>query len=287
MPFKPLQKPPQFADLKAILSQTQIDNTTYQTIEGLIEKLSQLHTYLVQQIEETRKTLENIINEKTIGGPSPIGTGYLHVTDGVMDVPNSQRIDIKGGDPQLILNDTASAGGAQTIDIANVSAALRFRALNDDATAVIQTLMSINRSGTAVVQGAVHERNRTYAMGQAQAWTPGAFSVPAGTNLFPGAANCSYSVVGHTCFFQLYIGDVSPPPAGTYGLRIPGLPIAPATAGINRGTWVLYNVATGNVEPGWMYVQNDGIILHKMGVHPVTYPTAAMQVWGTGFYYIA
>ena len=64
MPFRPSKKQPQFADLKGILSQSKkTDNALYQTVQVLIERLSQLQEILnedISTIQDPTNPLSNV-----------------------------------------------------------------------------------------------------------------------------------------------------------------------------------------------------------------------------------
>jgi hypothetical protein len=61
MAFRPPKKPPEFADLKAILAQSKntLDNSVYQTIQILIDRLGQFQITTVEGIAD----VNNSINE--------------------------------------------------------------------------------------------------------------------------------------------------------------------------------------------------------------------------------
>lgn len=67
MAFRPPKKPPQFADLKGILSQGKdTDSAIYQTIQVLIERLDQLKDHTQDQITNITKSddfLKNIASK--------------------------------------------------------------------------------------------------------------------------------------------------------------------------------------------------------------------------------
>lgn len=92
MAFRKSRQQPQFADLKGILAQSkQTDNSLYQTVQVLIDRLTQyqgfVETNIIQQIDEA------------IGGVTP-PTGdfatkeatYLTTDDETTDLPNSVQI---------------------------------------------------------------------------------------------------------------------------------------------------------------------------------------------------
>ena len=71
MAFQRPKKQPSFADLLGILSQSQIDNTTYQLLQVLIEKLVQ---YQIATNEELAKKGEGGGEPGPIGPSGPAGT---------------------------------------------------------------------------------------------------------------------------------------------------------------------------------------------------------------------
>lgn len=61
MAFKPVPKPPQFADLKGILSQSkETDNPLYQVVQEIIERLTQLDLVKGEQLKAIEKRIETV-----------------------------------------------------------------------------------------------------------------------------------------------------------------------------------------------------------------------------------
>jgi len=69
MAFQKPKVQPQFADLKAILSQTQMESAEYQLLQTLIERLTQFRDITVARLDETGKGEQ--------GPPGPPGTGLV------------------------------------------------------------------------------------------------------------------------------------------------------------------------------------------------------------------
>ncbi len=64
MPFRPPKKQPQFADLKGVLSQSkQTDNALYQTVQVLIERLTQFQGITVDRLNDVDSKLDQIQGE--------------------------------------------------------------------------------------------------------------------------------------------------------------------------------------------------------------------------------
>jgi hypothetical protein len=87
MPFRPVRKQPQFADLKGILSQSkQTDNALYQTVQVLVERLMQFQGITVDRLDQLQITLDEL--EGAIEGleGGVIGNYYdAPLTDGNVD----------------------------------------------------------------------------------------------------------------------------------------------------------------------------------------------------------
>ena len=67
MAYRPPKKQPQFADLKGILSQSkQTDNALYQTVQILIERLTQFQGITVDRLDQLDDELDEI------GVPEPV-----------------------------------------------------------------------------------------------------------------------------------------------------------------------------------------------------------------------
>jgi len=140
MPFRPPKKPPQFADLKDILAQSKTsDNSLYQTIEQLIDRLTQSNSQITEQIASIVDKTENVINkinkeldkiqesieeiEETIDiidviNPSKVlGRGSLHgkgppeeLTPGIYIIIEDKIIEVAGaGDTSFIVQNLDDA----------------------------------------------------------------------------------------------------------------------------------------------------------------------------------
>jgi len=88
MAYRPAKKQPQFADLKGILSQSkQTDNALYQTVQILIERLTQLQGNLNEDISSIKEAVEDASKEEPPTEPET-GLEFDHydspLTDGDM-----------------------------------------------------------------------------------------------------------------------------------------------------------------------------------------------------------
>ena len=89
MAFKKPKKAPQFADLKRILSETQLDNATYQVIETLIDRLTQFQSVVMTEIEGI---IENAKKNQGNNGNNepqlPAPHASTHVPGGTDEIAN-------------------------------------------------------------------------------------------------------------------------------------------------------------------------------------------------------
>jgi len=92
MSYRPPKKQPAFADLKAILSQTQLDNATYQVMQTLIERLGQYQTVVNEELNK-KGTGDGVKGDK--GDKGDPGTGV--VIKG--SVPDSGSLPPTGNEP--------------------------------------------------------------------------------------------------------------------------------------------------------------------------------------------
>jgi hypothetical protein len=86
MAFRPPKKQPQFADLKGILAQYKDpDNALYQTVQGIIERLSQFQTVTLEAVADINQSVSN--SQTTINiTDSGFGNHYdTPLTDGDPD----------------------------------------------------------------------------------------------------------------------------------------------------------------------------------------------------------
>jgi len=93
MAYRPPKKQPQFADLKGILSQSkQTDNALYQTVQILIERLTQFQGITVDRLDQLDDELDEIGVPEPIDELTPdeiVGLGYwTPLTDGDLDETN-------------------------------------------------------------------------------------------------------------------------------------------------------------------------------------------------------
>lgn len=87
MAFKPKKKQPQFADLKGVLSQSkQTDNALYQTVQILIERLTQLQGNLnddIAALSDKFEATEEAPIDPPLTSDDIVGLGYwTPLTDG-------------------------------------------------------------------------------------------------------------------------------------------------------------------------------------------------------------
>lgn len=90
MSFRPKKKQPQFADLKGILSQSkQTDNALYQTVQILIERLTQLQGNINEDIAKLTEDVDELdegAGEEPLTPEQIMSLGYwTPLTDGDID----------------------------------------------------------------------------------------------------------------------------------------------------------------------------------------------------------
>lgn len=92
MAFQKPRKQPQFADLKGILAQTKthLDPATYQTIQILIERLTQFQTVTLEEVADINNSVNssqvilNIVADKKLT--------YITEGDESLKLPNSRQL---------------------------------------------------------------------------------------------------------------------------------------------------------------------------------------------------
>lgn len=89
MAFTPAKKYPQFAQLKGTLSQTDAENPLYQTIQQIIEKLTQYQRLDLEEKEEMRKLIDKM--DETTSKASDKAT-YLTENDETFKLKNSSKL---------------------------------------------------------------------------------------------------------------------------------------------------------------------------------------------------
>lgn len=217
-------------------------------------------------------------------GPAPPGTGYVHVTNGVLDPVNDKIIILNGGNPQVILKDTASSPDQQTMDVVSTAGKLHIRALTDDATGIQTGLLNIDRFGNLVVTGTITERNRANPFGHRLGWTTAAYD-NVGTGLSIGAQACFYSQVGNIVFFKFHIVNIVLNTGAWYVRFTLPSGLACIDPDTTYGVW-RYSLASGLSEHGFFYVSSNGVICWRNGTS-VSIPAGTITMQGQGFYYIA
>lgn len=88
MPFRPPKKQPQFADLKGILAQSknQLDQATYQTIQEIIERLSQFQNVTLEEVAGKLSEAQAVLKFATKHAT------YLTTEDETSSLPNSVQL---------------------------------------------------------------------------------------------------------------------------------------------------------------------------------------------------
>jgi hypothetical protein len=92
MAFRPPKKQPQFADLQGILAQTkkQTESPLYQTIQVLIERLTQFQLVTLEQVADISESTSD--NETTINNVTDKNATYLTTAVEVLKFPNSVQL---------------------------------------------------------------------------------------------------------------------------------------------------------------------------------------------------
>jgi|SRR6185295_1954714 len=112
MPFRPAKKQPQFADLKGILAQSKdTENSLYQTVQEIIERLSQFQELALEDIKAKLGEADAVKKFASRFG------SYLTKNDDTSQLPNSVQllaglgITLDYSIPnKLIINSTGSSG---------------------------------------------------------------------------------------------------------------------------------------------------------------------------------
>ena len=185
MTFKKPKKHPTFADLKGILAQTQLDNTTYQIIESLIDRLTQFQSLVMAEIEGIIQTAKNNgqgngngeggggpigLHAPThaAGGTDPVQIAQSQVNNLTADLANTaklnaantftagpqtiagntyKQLELRGSEhPNLTLNNTAHAADARKARVLYTSNNFRVDFVNDvESTVVGNGVLLFNR----------------------------------------------------------------------------------------------------------------------------------------------
>lgn len=92
MAFRKPQKQPEFADLKGILAQTK--NTTnpalYQTIQVLIERLTQFRTVTLEEVADINNSINN--SQAILNIVADKKASYITELDEALKLPNSRQL---------------------------------------------------------------------------------------------------------------------------------------------------------------------------------------------------
>jgi hypothetical protein len=141
----------------------------------------------------------------------------------------------------------------------------------DDAASVIQSQpLTLARSGSVVVAGAVSERGRTTAMGEWIAWTPTITTNTAAAITY-ASLDCKYSLVGKMLFWVVTIETMVIPGGGSTYVHIT-IPVAPlANAARPMGQVFL-------ALQGWF----DGLAVPQVTGHIDFYSSTGLAGWNNG-----
>ena len=90
MAFQKPKKQPEFADLKGILAQTQENNSLYQTLFVLIDRLSQMKVVTAEQLEEINNSISS--SETIINITANKKATYHTKDDETLNLPNSWQL---------------------------------------------------------------------------------------------------------------------------------------------------------------------------------------------------
>ena len=127
---------PQFADLKAVLSQSQIDNTTYQTIEGLIDKLTQTIDIITGNIEKAKQdaldALKKAIKYVAYTNEPNVFTVVQKIEN------NDKQLELRGSPtPALHLHNPNEGGDNKIARLGYIDRKFRVDFLNDAESAEV------------------------------------------------------------------------------------------------------------------------------------------------------
>lgn len=96
MPYRPKKKQPQFADLIGILAQSkQADNPLYQTVQEIINRLTQLKDVTNQEIADINNSINSSVT--TIINQMNSGLTYLTWENEAIKLPNSRKLEAGTG----------------------------------------------------------------------------------------------------------------------------------------------------------------------------------------------
>lgn len=92
MAFRKPKKQPQFADLIGILAQskTNLDNATYQTLQELINRLTQFQTVTLEEVADVNNSIND--TDTIINITANKKATYLTETDESLNLPKSRQI---------------------------------------------------------------------------------------------------------------------------------------------------------------------------------------------------
>ena len=129
MAFRKPHKQPEFADLKGILAQTkQTENPLYQTVQVLIERLTQFRAISIEEVADVNNSINNIGDTILIIAADK-HLSFITALDESLKLPNSNQllagegIDLDYSVPnQLTISATASgyapmSTGAEPLEI--------------------------------------------------------------------------------------------------------------------------------------------------------------------------
>ena len=116
MAFRKPKQQPEFADLKGILAQTkQAENPLYQTLQVLIERLTQFKIVTLEQVADINNSVNNA--QTTLNIVADKKATYITEIDESLKLPNSRRIIAGTGitldysvPNQLTISSTGSSG---------------------------------------------------------------------------------------------------------------------------------------------------------------------------------
>lgn len=196
MAYQKAKKQPTFSELKAILAQTHLDNATYQTIEMLIDKLSQFQSIVNGQIDDIirKASAANNGNNGNNGGGStgptvPLPHAQTHLAGGtdpidgiawvaqnnqftgvnVMAGGTTRQFEIQGSiHPALTMRNTSQVANERVARLVYYQKILRFNFTTDDESLLVGHEMTFSRdTGNLDVGGSVITRGELNVLGNA------------------------------------------------------------------------------------------------------------------------
>lgn len=92
MAFRKPKKQPEFADLKGILAQTkkQTESPLYQTVQTLIERLTQFRTVSIEQVADINNSIND--TDTIINITANKKATYITETDESLNLPKSRQL---------------------------------------------------------------------------------------------------------------------------------------------------------------------------------------------------